>query len=265
MMASEGWESGKEVGRKAGVRAATAVGAAFGFVGAGLGALVARFGKGKLLAFIMLCMVLLAAFAYDPPAEVERLTYARAEVTDEIRQEPDILPLTYARVEVTPLPMVAGVSASASAGAAAGEVMDWPYAEIFVREGARVDIPHKLLARWAWWESAMNPKAVSRDGYYSRGLGQFIYSTWMWVCKEKGYSYTWDDAFDPEINIKLMADYFDHCRSEAGAAGRSEAEIVKRMLAGYNAGPGYVKTHGPDAVSARMKRAIKDTMSFAGY
>ena len=76
-----------------------------------------------------------------------------------------------------------------------------PYKELFVKAGKEYDIPWQILAGLAKEESAFNPKAVSSDGYGSRGLCQFIPSTWREVTKE--WKWSWDDAFDPYKSTEL--------------------------------------------------------------
>jgi len=141
-----------------------------------------------------------------------------------------------------------------------------PYYELFNEHGQRVDIPPKLLARWAWHESAMNPRAAryeSHLGQWSRGLAQFLESTWReWAA---AYGYSWADAYDPAKAIRVMADYLWYSRSVVAKPGMTEAEIAGLMLAGYNAGPGTAKVKGLASVNASVRAKIRDTLQYAGY
>lgn len=197
--------------------------------------------RGRLIALCMLAVVLYLA-------TIDRLAPC---------------PPAVAQVSVTPIPLAASVTAGVAVPASDQVDTTVPYYEIFNREGARVDIPPKLLARWGWWESALDPRAVSRDGYASRGIGQFIRSTWAENAAKYGYS--WDDAFDPEKNIRVMADYLAYLRAYVAKPGMSEREIVHRMLVGYNAGPGHVDRYGTGNMPARSRQAIADTLAYAGY
>lgn len=168
----------------------------------------------------------------------------------------------------TPLPLVTSAPVEtklANAATVAADLVDSSvrYHEWFNREARRVDIPPKILARWAWWESNLITKSVSRDGYYSRGIGEFIRPTWEENAAK--YGYTWDDAFDPEKNIRVMADYMAFCRSYVARPGMTEAEIVRLMLAAYNRGPAGAAKYGIRGLPSRSLKAIADTMRYGGY
>ena len=167
------------------------------------------------------------------------------------------------RVEMTPIPLAQPVTAGVAAPVADQADTTTPYAAIFNREGARVDIPPRIIARWGWWESALDPRAVSRDGYASRGIGQFIRSTWAENAAKYGYS--WDDAFDPEKNIRVMADYLSYCRAYVAQPGMDEKRIVELMLSCYNRGPGGAVKYGTSGLPARSLQAIADTLAYSGY
>ena len=207
--------------------------------------------RGRLIAFCMLAVLLYCA-TIDRLAPCPPQTTMRAKAAPSVAQEA-VRAGAAVPVAVTPIPLAATVRLDTSI----------PYAAIFEREAARVDIPPKIIARWAWWESAMNPRAVSRDGYASRGIGQFIRSTWAENAAKYGYS--WDDAFDPEKNIRVMADYMSYCRAYVAQPGMSEADIVRLMLACYNRGPGGAVKYGTSGLPARSLQAIADTLAYSGY
>ena len=210
--------------------------------------------KGRLFALAMLACVLLA-MVLDTRCPDETVAGGALAA-----QNATVIPLMLP--DTTPTPVTAKL---ATTGALETILVDASvrYYAWFNREAQRVDIPPKIIARWAWWESALNTKAVSRDGYYSRGVGQFIRSTWEENAAKYGYS--WDDAFDPEKNIRVMADYMAFCRSYVARPGMTESEIVRLMLAAYNRGPAGAVKYGIRGLPSRSLKAIADTMAYAGY
>jgi cell wall-associated NlpC family hydrolase len=107
-----------------------------------------------------------------------------------------------------------------------GSLAGVPYAEMFVRAGAKYDVSPKLLAAVAKVESGYNPKAVSPAG--AQGLMQLMPGT------ARGLGVR--NSFDPEQAIngaaKLLAGHL------------KEFDSVPLALAAYNAGGGAVHKYG---------------------
>ncbi|GAA2550245.1 hypothetical protein GCM10010435_20260 [Winogradskya consettensis] len=101
-----------------------------------------------------------------------------------------------------------------------------PYADMFVKAGAKYGVSPKLLAAVAKVESGYNPKAVSKVG--AQGLMQLMPAT------ARGLGV--DDAFDPKQAIngaaKLLSSHLKEFKS------------VPLALAAYNAGGGNVHKYG---------------------
>jgi len=193
-----------------------------------------RYG-GKLIAMYML-IALIIAVAISPAPEVAG-------------------PVVAGQTMPTPLPLVLPARIQL-------KEFDCPYKEIFIREGKRVDIPWQLLAATAKYESSFDPKAVSKDGYYSRGLGQFIKSTWFHVTKGTGW--TWDDAFDPAKNIWAMATYYNSLRKQVYKPGLTEKQIVYRMVLAYTWGPSNVIKYGTKAPAYKIRHTER-ILRYCGY
>ncbi|HET9516808.1 MAG TPA: transglycosylase SLT domain-containing protein [Actinoplanes sp.] len=108
----------------------------------------------------------------------------------------------------------------------AGALRNVPYADVFVRAGAKYGVSAKLLAAVAKVESGYNPKAVSPAG--AQGLMQLMPGT------AKGLGVK--NSFDPEQAIngaaKLLASHL------------KEFKTVPLALAAYNAGGGAVHRYG---------------------
>jgi soluble lytic murein transglycosylase-like protein len=101
-----------------------------------------------------------------------------------------------------------------------------PYADMFLKAGAKYDVSPKLLAAVAKVESGYNPRAVSKAG--AQGLMQLMPAT------ARGLGV--DNAFDPQQAIngaaKLLAGHLKEFKS------------VPLALAAYNAGGGNVHKYG---------------------
>ena len=222
--------------------------------------------RGRLIAFCMLlCIVGAAILDTRCPCDEETVIAQNKSHNDEMPVVSQIDKVAFEPIElVTPQPKVAGVSIVSKVV----EKVDssTPYYSTFNEQGMRVDIPPKIIARWAWHESAMKPRAARyepRLGMWSRGIGQFLESTWReWAA---AYGYTWDDAYNPEKNIRVMADYLWWSRSIVAKPGMTEREIVSLMLAGYNAGPHTTASAGLNSVNASVRTKIEDTLQYAGY
>jgi soluble lytic murein transglycosylase-like protein len=101
-----------------------------------------------------------------------------------------------------------------------------PYADMFLKAGAKYDVSPKLLAAVAKVESGYNPKAVSKAG--AQGLMQLMPAT------ARGLGV--DNSFDPQQAIngaaKLLSSHLKEFKS------------VPLALAAYNAGGGNVHKYG---------------------
>jgi peptidoglycan DL-endopeptidase CwlO len=101
-----------------------------------------------------------------------------------------------------------------------------PYADMFVRAGAKYGVSAKLLAAVAKVESGYNPKAVSKAG--AQGLMQLMPAT------ARGLGV--DNSFDPQQAIngaaKLLSSHLKEFKS------------LPLALAAYNAGGGSVHKYG---------------------
>jgi soluble lytic murein transglycosylase-like protein len=108
----------------------------------------------------------------------------------------------------------------------AGSLAGVPYADLFVKAGARYDVSPKLLAAVAKVESGYDPKAVSPAG--AQGLMQLMPAT------ARGLGVK--NSFDPEQAVngaaKLLAGHLKEFKS------------VPLALAAYNAGGGAVHRYG---------------------
>lgn len=101
-----------------------------------------------------------------------------------------------------------------------------PYADMFVKAGARHGVSPKLLAAVAKVESGYNPKAVSKAG--AQGLMQLMPAT------ARGLGVK--DPFDPEQAINGAAKLL--------AGNLKEFKSLPLALAAYNAGGGNVHKYG---------------------
>jgi hypothetical protein len=101
-----------------------------------------------------------------------------------------------------------------------------PYADMFLKAGAKYDVSPKLLAAVAKVESGYDPKAVSKAG--AQGLMQLMPAT------ARGLGV--DNAFDPQQAIngaaKLLSSHLKEFKS------------LPLALAAYNAGGGSVHKYG---------------------
>ena len=107
-----------------------------------------------------------------------------------------------------------------------GSLTGVPYADMFVRAGAKYGVSAKLLAAVAKVESGYNPNAVSPAG--AQGLMQLMPGT------AKGLGV--HDSFDPAQAIDGAAKLL--------ARNLKEFKSVPLALAAYNAGGGAVHKYG---------------------
>jgi peptidoglycan DL-endopeptidase CwlO len=107
-----------------------------------------------------------------------------------------------------------------------GSLSGVPYAEMFVRAGAKYNVSPKLLAAVAKVESGYNPEAVSPAG--AQGLMQLMPST------AKGLGV--QNSFDPEQAINGAAKLLSR--------NLKEFKSLPLALAAYNAGGGAVHKYG---------------------
>lgn len=131
---------------------------------------------------------------------------------------------------------VVGTEAAAAASAPAavrpaslqgsGSLAGVPYADMFIRAGAKHNVSPKLLAAVAKVESGYNPKAVSPAG--AQGLMQLMPGT------AKGLGVR--NSFDPEQAIDGAAKLLSR--------NLKEFKSLPLALAAYNAGGGAVHKYG---------------------
>lgn len=99
-------------------------------------------------------------------------------------------------------------------------------------------------------ESSFDPKAVSKDGFGSKGLFQLLDSTGMYLHEKKGLQAAYD-PFNPEQNVQLGVSYLRYLHdvfsssTELGGNYRTEAaansaSVEKFAVAAFNAGEGRV-------------------------
>lgn len=112
-------------------------------------------------------------------------------------------------------------------------------------------------------ESSFNPRAVSSDGHFSKGLMQLLDTTGRRELKEAGEDRHYD-PFDPHLNIDLGVSYLrrmhDLFSKESPlpnklntAAAANSSSLEKLAVAAYNAGEGRVAS-----AQARAERAGKN-------
>jgi peptidoglycan DL-endopeptidase CwlO len=107
-----------------------------------------------------------------------------------------------------------------------GSLSGVPYADLFVKAGAKYNVSPKLLAAVAKVESGYDPKAVSPAG--AQGLMQLMPGT------ARGLGVT--NTFDPEQAINGAAKLLSH--------NLKEFKSLPLALAAYNAGGGAVHKYG---------------------
>jgi cell wall-associated NlpC family hydrolase len=107
-----------------------------------------------------------------------------------------------------------------------GSLSGVPYADMFIRAGAKYNVSPKLLAAVAKVESGYNPKAVSPAG--AEGLMQLMPGT----AKDLGVK----NSFDPEQAINGAAKLLSR--------NLKEFKSLPLALAAYNAGGGAVHKYG---------------------
>jgi soluble lytic murein transglycosylase-like protein len=107
-----------------------------------------------------------------------------------------------------------------------GSLAGVPYADMFIKAGAKYNISPKLLAAVAKVESGYNPRAVSPAG--AQGLMQLMPST----ARGLGVS----NSFDPQEAINGGAKLLAH--------NLKEFKSLPLALAAYNAGGGAVHKYG---------------------
>lgn len=107
-----------------------------------------------------------------------------------------------------------------------GSLAGVPYADLFVKAGAKYDVSPKLLAAVAKVESGYDPKAVSPAG--AQGLMQLMPAT----ARGLGVRNSFDPAQAVDGAAKLLASHLKEFKS------------VPLALAAYNAGGGAVHRYG---------------------
>jgi len=259
------FECGKNVGGKIGAGAATGVGVAFGAASELKRGLDDRFGAGKVCAVLVGLAIAITLIITPTPTmgnSEETVQTAEGHTATESTAR-GVAPVGAAEASMAVVVHAESSESSPLNQKDISQLADVPYGEIILREAVRVDIPWQIIAAVIRQESAFNPKAVSRDGHFSRGLGQFLRGTWAEVTKEKGW--TWDDAFVPDKNIWATAEYLNYVRKKVAKPGMTEADVVYAMVVAYNWGPGNVLKYGRDAAPAATRRYAYNVCKYAGY
>jgi cell wall-associated NlpC family hydrolase len=107
-----------------------------------------------------------------------------------------------------------------------GSLNGVPYADMFIRAGAKYDVSPRLLAAVAKVESGYDPKAVSKAG--AQGLMQLMPAT------ARGLGV--HNSFDPQQAIDGAAKLLSH--------HLKEFKSLPLVIAAYNAGGGAVHKYG---------------------
>lgn len=99
-------------------------------------------------------------------------------------------------------------------------------------------------------ESSLNPKAVSNDGFYSKGLFQLLDSTGTELARNASIAKHEYDPFDPALNTDLGVRYLRRLMdtfsketqigSQKTFAVSSQTDLEKLAVAAFNAGEGNV-------------------------
>jgi len=259
------FERGKDVGGKIGAGAATGVGVAFGAASEFKRGLDDRFGAGKVCAVLVGLAIAITLVVTPTPAtgDSEKTVQAAKEHATTESTARGVAPVGAAEASMAVAVHAESSESSPPNQKDISQLADVPYGEIILREAIRVDIPWQIIAAVIQQESAFNPKAVSRDGYFSRGLGQFLRGTWTEVTKGKGW--TWDDAFIPDKNIWATAQYLDYVRKKVAKPGMTEADVVFAMICAYNWGPNNVLKYGVDRAPAHTRKYAYLVCKQAGY
>jgi soluble lytic murein transglycosylase len=107
------------------------------------------------------------------------------------------------------------------------------YSETVLEYSAINDLPPALVFAIIWTESGFRPDAVSSVG--ARGLMQITEDTFEWIRWRKGKDdiHTYEDLFNPELNIEYGTDLLRILFDEFGT--------VSNVLAAYHAGWGSAK------------------------
>lgn len=105
------------------------------------------------------------------------------------------------------------------------------YKEIVERHTAEYDLSESFVFAVIKCESGFDEKAVSSAG--ARGLMQLMPETFLWLCEKEGETYTEDDLFTPEVNIKYGTMYYGMMTEQFGD--------VETAVAAYHAGTTNVK------------------------
>lgn len=140
--------------------------------------------------------------------------------------------------------VVATETVTSMAGASGSGSLTGPYAALFTAAGKQHGVDPALLSAVAKAESAYNPRAVSRAG--AQGLMQLM----------------------PATARSLGVDPLDPTEAVDGAA-RLLKDLLSRFdgrvdlaLAGYNAGPGAVRTHGGIPPYPETQTYVRRVMSY---
>jgi len=121
------------------------------------------------------------------------------------------------------------------------------------KSSAEFNVPYDVIYAVIETESSFDPDAVSPTG--ARGLMQINKITLEDINQRLNTHYSFDDLFDPEINIKLGAFYLSYLIDRF--------ENYETVYAAYNAGPTQVSKWLHDsAYSSDGKTLIHDSIPF---
>lgn len=91
-----------------------------------------------------------------------------------------------------------------------------------------------------WAESLYGDPRYMKSGAGAQGIAQFMPKTWRWA-QEMGWIEQGADVMDEKSSLQAQKHFMEHLyRRPAVSKGDTEEERIKRMLASYNWGIGYL-------------------------
>ena len=144
--------------------------------------------------------------------------------------------------------VVSGVLMSKATKSLEHEAYPRTYREIIETKADEYQVPISVIYAVIFQESRFDPNAESVDG--ARGLMQIVEITHEWIDYYQGESKgSWDDLYDPEINLDYGIWLLGYCYREFGN--------WETVYAAYNAGINRVKnwlldpTYSEDGVTLK--------------
>ncbi len=123
-------------------------------------------------------------------------------------------------------------------GSTDGQTINVPeeYADLIKKAAEETGLPETVVAAQIWAESNFDPNAGSHAG--AKGLAQFIDSTFQ-------HYVPGGDPYNPEDAMKAYALFINDLKAMyQEQAGDDANELLRLVLAGYNAGIGAVMEYG---------------------